>query len=490
MDFKLHREKERLKEYELAVQEEEGKETTALGYRDMNTRFLNMEETEYGVNWEEKKKEHQTRKEALEKKWHKVTEARKKELDKAANKNFSDKEKGYYDNFTLKEMEVFLKNSDRGGNSDEFNSVATDLELYNVISEQGDTYELISLLTRLKESCDAYLSSRTSPGTPKGKRRRAMIQQVSEKTERLLNETYGSVTQDVKKSYDAFAEHKNDENTEEKKALIETACKAQFNQIFQDLSDNKDLSVEERQAADARMQEIVMSLQEQDVEGNQSPNLSSKFFNAIGWSDRKPKLCQGFSEKDMKRSPIKVPMYHSMNTYKDIKDCKGLAEQLKGKQEGKSRQYYSAGNYGKGTYTAVRNAYLADKTDEEKQEIDKKASNHSWDFGKNIGSVQLTMMLNENARVVDYNRALDLVKKFQKMYPKTYEAFKAEIKEGYRGAMEPALTAILAFFGYNTLRFPGGCGFTIDYYITTDRKAFSIDVSDQRIREKEGIENY
>ena len=180
-----------------------------------------------------------------------------------------------------------------------------------------------------------------------------------------------------------------------------------------------------------------------------------------------------------------------MNTFKGITDCKGLAEQLKGQAEGNSRQYYSAGNFGKGTYTAVRALNTKDKSRDEKNEIDKKASEHSWDFGKNIGAVQLTMMLNENARIIAYPAALALAKEFKKKYPSTYEVLHhEEIREGYSYSVEPAITAIIAFYGYNTLRVEKGCGADIDYYITTDRNAFMIDISKQMIRDEDGIEPY
>ncbi len=492
MDFKLDREEKRLKEYELNVQREEGKETTDLGYRDMNKRFLNLEQqTMFSPEaWEEKKKAHETRKDELEKKWHRLTEDRKKELDKSGNKNFSDKEAGYYENFSLKEMEVFLKNSDRGGNSPEFNSVATDLELYNVISDQGDTFELINLLSRLKESCDEYIRTRTTYRTPKGKRRRAMILQVQSKVESLLNDTYGSITADAGEAYKEFSAVKDDENTEEKKAVVEKACKTQFNQIFQDLSENKVLTKEQRQTADDHMKEILHSLKDQSADKNQSPNLSTRLFNAIGWAAHKPRLVRSF-EDEKKKSPLGIKMYHSINPYGEMKDAEILGEQLKGELGQNSRQYYSAGNYGKGTYTAVRSKLTEDRSKEEKDRIDKKASNHSWEFGDKVGAVQFTMMLNENARIINFTDAISLVKEFKAKYPQTYQAFRElEIREGYGYAEEPAITALLAFYGYNTLRFMSGCGPDIDYYITTDRKAFSINDNTQMMRTEKGFEAY
>ena len=181
----LNEESEKLNVYELNVNKAQ-EEATELSYRNMDLWFLDMEQTVYDPGeWATRKSAHLQRKKQIESAWHSKTAKRKKELDKAGKKEFSDKEKGYYDTFTLKDMEIFLKNSDMGGNSDEFNSVATDLELYNVVKENGEANEAATLLARIKESCDRYISTR-KPLTSKGKRRKAMIQQVAVQIETLI----------------------------------------------------------------------------------------------------------------------------------------------------------------------------------------------------------------------------------------------------------------------------------------------------------------
>ena len=479
----LNQESEKLKVYELNLNKTQ-EEATELGYRDMNLRFLNMEQSVYDPGeWAERKSAHQQKKKKIEEAWHNKTSKRAKELEKGGNKEFSDKEMGYYDNFTLKDMEIFLKNSDRGGNSDEFNSVATDLELYNVVKETGEANEAAALLTRIKESCDRYISTR-KPLTSKGKRRKAMIQQVAAQVGKLIEDTRTSTMQREQEKYEAYTSLSENATMEEKTRVTEEACKSAYDKMYLDLQGMSELTKEQRDTMDTHMEKILEGIKELSKDENQSPNLSTKFFNAIGWSAHKPRLCAGFDEEE-KKSPLKIKMYHSMNTFGDLEDCKGLAEQLKGERtDGKNRQYYSAGNYGKGTYTAARSVSNSEgKTKEEKAEIDKRASNHSWHFGENEGSVQLTIMLNEKARIIDYNEAKDLLKTLQEKYPKVYRFFQdKELTEGYKGATYPAITAMLSFFGYNTLKFAGGCGVDIDYYITTDRGAFSIDEGGQFIR--------
>ncbi len=485
----LNRESEKLKAYELNVNMNK-EESTELGYRDMNLRFLNMEQASYNpAEWAEKKSAHLQRKKDIEAAWHNKTRARKAELDKSGKKGFSDKEKGYYDNFSLKDMEVFLKNSDRGGNSDEFNSVATDLELYNLVKENGEANEASILLTRIKESCDRYISSK-KPWSSTGKRRKAMIEQVADQVQRLIEETKNTTAQTQKEKYRVYSGLGEEATIEEKKQATEEACKSAYDRMYLDLQGMSEMTDEERTLMDTQMEQILASIKELPADQNQSPNLSTRFFNAIGWSSHKPRICGTFDE-EIKKSPLKIKMYHTMNTFGNLKDCKGLAEQLKGERtDGLNRQYYSAGNYGKGTYTAVRSVKNSEgKTEEEKEEIDKRASKHSWSFGEKEGSVQLTMMLNEKARIINYNDGTELIKTLQKKYPKVYQFFQdKELKEGYRGAVYPAITAMLAFFGYNTIQLNGGCGLDIDYYITSDRGAFSIADDGQFIRRDDKFE--
>ena len=75
MDTRLFlQEDERLKNYELSSQRqiEKNKDETELGYRDVNTRFLEMEKAAFKRDeWAQKEEEHKVRKQNLETAWHK-----------------------------------------------------------------------------------------------------------------------------------------------------------------------------------------------------------------------------------------------------------------------------------------------------------------------------------------------------------------------------------------------------------------------------------
>lgn len=142
---------------------------------------------------------------------------------------------------------------------------------------------------------------------------------------------------------------------------------------------------------------------------------------------------------------------------------------------GKRRQYYSFGGYGQGIYTATRKV---EKQEDIEQE-DLKASEHSWLYAQNVGSVQFTFTLNEHAKVIEQADVPAAMKMIREKYPQAFAKFNfwadTNVK---RGAVEGFLgsSIILAFLGYNTVRVKtpdNKSGDVVEYYCTTDRKALS-----------------
>ncbi|MBP5414636.1 MAG: hypothetical protein ILN61_05290, partial [Lachnospiraceae bacterium] len=232
MDHLTYRnEKQRLSEYEL-IKVEQGKEENKLAYGELNTRFLDMER-EYRDKDEFQKKmdSYQETKKNIEEMWHKNTSVKVKELKKNA-KGGDNKTKDYYREFSLEQIELFIKNSDRGGNSKEYNDVATDLELYNRVSRLGDINESLTLLSRLKESCNTYLNNRRKkPRTTNGKIRRAIIEQISDKVNTMLDNKLNMIRTSAKNGMEAFSQEKTEET-------VNTACKTHYDMIYQNLQGN------------------------------------------------------------------------------------------------------------------------------------------------------------------------------------------------------------------------------------------------------------
>ena len=125
---------------------------------------------------------------------------------------------------------------------------------------------------------------------------------------------------------------------------------------------------------------------------------------------------------------------------------------------------------GRGTYLAVSSNL--------KTASDEKTINHCWTYGENIGSVQLTMILNENARMIAYDDLDTMIDNIlAKKYPKVYQFIKNSRSMIRTRQGREYYTMLAALFGYNTVKCKlGGCNGEIDYYVTCDRKALTISV--------------
>lgn len=463
MDSMQYRqENQRLKEYESTSNRNKTEEQTELAYRDLNTRFLKMEDKALEGNaLSQKKQNHQETKKRIEDAWHRSTETKVQELKKRGATKDNTK-KAYYQTFSLREMEHLIKNSDRGGNSDEYNNVATDLEMYNRVVEQEGSNESVTLLRRLKESCDTYLRSRSkSPWSTSGKIRRAMIEQISETVNTQMEINISRIQTTKEQSYESYKSEQTEQN-------VNQACKAHYDQIYQYLQGNVELTEEERKKLDLSMKEILLSVKSLKVDTNQSDTLSTRFFNAIGWAANKPRLVDNIDDGEEQNSPLQRKVFHTIKTIPGQKDALGMAKQLAGTGQENDRQFYSDGMYGRGTYLAVR----SDKDGTS----DLRTSEHCWTYGDNIGSVQLTMCLNENARIIGYNALKALAEdKLKNQFPEVYEYINGTRSRNRTRTGEENLTILAALFGYNTVKgYQGTSDGLIDYYVTSDRKALSV----------------
>ena len=460
---------QRLKEYEMVSNRNLQQDDTKLGYRDMNTRFLNAEMEHLShrqdVDIDQVRQAHIEKKLAIESAWHRNTTESVKDLKKRAPKKGSEKEAKYYAGYGMKELEVFLKNSDRGGNSDEYNAVATDLELYNRVMDNSDAVEGMGLLKRLKESCDNYLNTRKNPITSKGKVRKAIITTLSDKVNAELVRQRDEYQNAYKNSLEAMREEKSSAN-------VTAAFRSNYNMIYQVLNGNIELTDEDRMTLDTNSEEIMKELIKQEVDQNQSKALCTKFFNALGWSKNDPRIAkyEEFNDKEMKNSPHKKLCYHSIapldkldengNVIGKEKDALPQAKQLAGFAKEGTGIYYGIGRIGKGVYTAAR--------DNDPNAKDTEAKHNSWTYGKEKGSVMFTMLLNEHARITTERDMMDVTAKIRTKFPKLYNF----ISSNERGKFLDYLTMFAAYMGYNTII---GAGTEhVEYITTSDRKALTM----------------
>ena len=467
-DETFKQQERRLKEYEMISNRNREKQDTQLGYRDMNTRFLNAERQELeGKSIDEVGKvmeAHALKKKQIETAWHANTTNSMKELKKRAPKKGSEKTAEYYAGYSMKELEVFLKNNDRGGNSDEFNDVATDLELYNRVMDSADAREGMGLLLQLKESCSKYLTTRKSPVTSKGKIRRAIISQLSQKVNTELEKQRNDYLTAQKNTLAAMREETNAEN-------VNAAMKAHYELVFQSLSGNIQLTPEEMSQLDMETEEVLKELKKQEVDKNQSNSMCSKFFNAIGWSGNDPRIVdyETFHGKEMENSPHKKLCYHSIDPLPVMENGEEVgteknaipqAKQLAGFSKEGKRIYYGIGRFGKGVYTAAR--------DDKPDATDQGAKSHSWTYGRKKGAVMFTMLVNENARITTEKEMLDATNRLLKEYPRLFDY----IRRNEVGRFRDYTTIFAAFLGYNTIIGEGTKN--VEYISTSDRKALTM----------------
>ncbi len=515
--------KEKMRVESLNEQIEVNAENLGLGYLDMNSRMLHMEEQSMTDKrkWGELQEEHKKRKEKIEDFWHSSTADAIKTLEgkiplDSKGKAISSKNPEHYKNFSLKELEILIKNNEYGRNSQEYNDVATDLELLNALEGKVEEGERLELLGRLSESCNKYLTTRSNPITPKGKRRRAMIEQLYSKIQQeelAVKEQTAAAYQTIDQAEDLL---------QVPQETVEQAIRGKFHLLSNDLKKSlKEIDLEDREQMRVRQTEqdkqedieltkIAKALSLQEVFPGQSCTLSTRFLNAIGWTKRTPKKAFLF-ERELEKSPVKVKLYHTIaapaqkkgekKTDEKKTDASEMVNQLIGNIED-SRQYLSYGNYGKGTYTVARGDKYQDVDYKIGKRMDQDASKHSWEFGMTQGSMQVTMTFNQNAKIIDVFDAKVLLSHFEKKYPEFYNYLnRNEDKASYTSSQMPAFTSIiLAFYGYNTLFVPGGAKSSVitedgkrasmDYYITFDRSAFTVDAGGLAIRGKDDIEDY
>lgn len=528
---------------------------TDLGYRDMNSRLLNMEKQSVTADeWRYREARHKTRKLMIEREWHRKNDVTLY-VQIAGQTGRRDTDARYYAPFDLKVLETFLKNSSRGKkeNSGEYNNVVTDLEIYNLMSKDIAAKEKVTLLENLQNSCRTYISEK-NPFGREGRKRKAMITQVAEQVELLLadartaalavQDNEQDLIEDEEEQFRNFAEEEqfNNQRKEEQEQLINhpeenilqeaegseeqektdaesirelieqayssyqeleedypeyleapsnknklvqsersieiinNACKIHYRLISMDLNGKIELSEEERKDLDMHMKHIFMALNHSGGVGDcQSDIMSSRFFNAIGWSEHKPRICKNI-DAEIKRFPNRVKMFHTIANNSNV-NMTEIVSQVRGEKH----QYYSFGCYGLGLYTAAREQGDAENIELE----DLKASEHSWMYGDTVGSVQFTFTLNEHAKIIEKNEVPQVLETIKKKYPEACDRwnFRNDVARKYGTHLPAGAALLLAFLGYNTIqvkRADNSAAALLDYYCTTDRKALSASAKLER----------
>ena len=429
---------------------------TDLSYFDLNTRYRNLEEDKETA---EKKKTYLETKESIEALWHQKTTEKVKTLKgQGSNTNES-----YYASFTLKELEVLLKNNDRGGNSEQYNDVVTDLELYNSVTVRDD-YSTYPLLSRLLESCNKYTKKRKHPWSTKGKIRKAIISQLGKKIASEKEACHKRIFDVVDQSWQTFTTDKSMES-------VNKACKEHFELISASLQGKIELDGATRSKYDTQMYAILKEIENQPVDEEQNQTNTTRLFNALGWTSRKPRIAdEDEFNQTVERSVIPKKLFHTIQAPKNQPENGiEMGKQLTGISD--TRHYMSDGIYGKGTYMTMRGKGT-------KPEDDKASSDHCWTYGTTEGSVQFTLALNDKARVIASDRLDSLAQdtigaQFPQLYNWIHDS--EPMKVG-KLIGKHWMSSYAAFLGYNVVT---GMGTLmgeppIDYFVACDRSALTI----------------
>ena len=474
-------------------------EDVEMGYLDMNSRMLELEKSQQiykddAEKWKKREEEHDLKKKKIESKWHSMNPNRVLEITNKAKGD--DKDAKYYKDFSLSQLEILIKNSDRNEgkkknknkeedenkdkntiwNSNEFNDVATDLELLNRVGEDWNVAERYQLLSRLSQTSKKYVDKR-HPLSKIGRRRKAMITALNTKVKSEME----SIMTKIKKASDSASEeieNIGNEITQENQATLEKACKAKFDLASIYLQGNIELEDKQVQKLDTDLTTIMEKLLKYGVDDNQANNISTRFMNAIGWSARKPKL---MNYVRINEGQIRIPLYHTINSLSNDQTAEQMVDQLKGKGE-KTRQFLSDGFCTKGTYTAARNVQYEDS--DNMSNHDKFASKNSWLYGKNDGSMQVEAIFNEKARIIDAPNFKYVNELFSEKFSKfssflTTQDLGGQIENNKYGnqVVPRSGNIVLSFYGYNTVRVPKAVNdeYLLDYYVTWDRSAFTME---------------
>ena len=489
----FNQEEARIKKYEQLSGEKFTESLTDLAYREMNSRYVDLEQKTLDSKQRSEKKRHLlSRKKEIEAQWVENTGGRAASLTLRLE-TASPKTKEYYSKYTMDEMEVLLKHNERGGNSTLYNDVVTDLELYNVAKDNvKDDADQVDLLRRIKSSCDAYISSR-HPISSSGKVRKAMISRLADQVQEELakygdlslfpQETEKQVTAETQvksqtktkvnassvlhNAYRLFDSLKSDSSDQE----VYAATQAHFELMSQYLQGEIKLSEADVAKLDDNMAQLCAKVRDMPIDPDQNDTMTSRFFNALGWTSRKPEVVSEYEFEDaVQESKLHTRMYHCIQAISgDPESGINMAKQLISDQG--QKQYMSDGMYGKGTYLAV-DVGKPDYTCED-------VSRHCWtNYGQTEGSVQFTLCFNEKAKSVDEMPLQNMIRgKFKKDFAKVFDILSLSEKQGRRHG-QAHLSMFAAFFGYNVIKGSFGVGSfgdpKADYYVAIDRSVLTI----------------
>lgn len=202
------------------------------------------------------------------------------------------------------------------------------------------------------------------------------------------------------------------------------------------------------QLSDSRMATTFNKIFTQTkFEANQQDTDTQRFFNAIGWADRTPRILDNKHFEGARKAARAISLYHTDAPCPGTPDAQTLADQYM--HTGK--QYISGGVHGDGTYFAT-------------------TASGSWGYGNGTrNSTQFKAFLSSRAKVVDEVALKFQLRTWGQAHPKAYKALRSCAQGYYKsgGSVNGSLSIFAAMNGYNVIK-------SGSYYTILDRSATTV----------------
>ena len=339
-------------------------------------------------------------------------------------------------NDTIEETDDFLNGLE--DNLSKLKRIEETTDLGSVSSEESSTKKRIDELERIKEllgeeSTVTDLSGATNDAEPK-----TAFQELSDY---MFMNNYNQ---------DDYDEYSRDPEWQK-------LHKAAFPEYHEKLATQNliNLSVFVK-LSDSDMTSALSSAFAQAIDSNQNDTDTQRFFNAIGWSDRKPMILGNERFEQLRNKNGAITLYHTDKPSIDSEDSEIYAEQFMSKGADNCRQYICNGKHGDGTYFS-------------------NSSEGAWAYGAwKPEATQFKAFLNSNAKLISEEELDDLVEQFAVTHPETYQTL-YNCKQGYgSGSTEGIKSIIAAMNGYNVILSDGFLSGNEQYFTVLDRSAVTV----------------
>lgn len=183
------------------------------------------------------------------------------------------------------------------------------------------------------------------------------------------------------------------------------------------------------------------------VDDNQQNTDTQRFFNAIGWSDRKPQVL-GESAYETARSAARAKSWYHTD---DVSPRHGVSDASTYSKQymGAGRQFLSGGIHGDGTYWAD-------------------TSMDSWFYGSHPRATQIKGFFNTKTRSIS-ERSLDTqIAQWRHAHPRAYQKI-VNSQGGYGSGLDGTRSVFAAMFGYNVIEYASS-----GYRTVLDRSATTV----------------